>query len=60
MTSITGVEFDECYGSRLIANRGGSYISIISLTMLRQNKRASARQKDLEDLKHLEGKEDRE
>ena len=60
MTSISGVDFDECYQSRLIANWGGSDISIISLPMLRKNKRASARLKDLEDLKHLEGKEDRE
>ena len=54
MTSISGVAFADCYKSRLVANWDEAAVSIISLPMLKLNKRASGRPKDLEDVQQLE------
>ncbi|MDX6528958.1 MAG: hypothetical protein QOH41_1248 [Blastocatellia bacterium] len=52
-TSISGVEFDECYRERLETTLDGEPVSLISLNNLRLNKKASGRLKDLTDLEHL-------
>lgn len=52
-TSISGVAFQECYGQRESPEIDGVPVPMISLGMLKQNKRASGRLKDLEDLRHL-------
>lgn len=54
MTSVSGVGFDECYDRREIVNWGGLPVSMISLDMLKQNKQAASRQKDLSDLDQLD------
>lgn len=54
LTSISGVEFDACYTSRIIDTWGDVVVSIISLEDLKENKRASGRLQDLNDLEHLE------
>jgi len=52
-TSIFGVSFEECYASRVVAVLDGVRVSLISLPKLKQNKKASGRHKDLDDLEHL-------
>jgi hypothetical protein len=52
-TSISGVDFPECYGERLEAMLDGEPVSLISLKHLKINKKASGRLKDLADLDYL-------
>ncbi|HUO07251.1 MAG TPA: DUF6036 family nucleotidyltransferase [Phycisphaerae bacterium] len=52
-TEISGVNFDECYPRRLAAVVDGIPTQVISLPDLKINKRAAARDKDLNDLKNL-------
>jgi hypothetical protein len=53
LTSISGVEFDECYHERLETTLNDEPVSLISLRHLKINKKASGRLKDLSDLEHL-------
>jgi hypothetical protein len=55
-TSISGVEFDECYQSRIVDELDGVEVNLIDLENLKKNKQASGRPKDLVDLKKLEQK----
>jgi len=52
-TGISGVDFEECYAQRVIAEVDGIPVNIISLPMLKKNKQASGRLKDLDDLRQL-------
>lgn len=52
-TTISGVEFGECYPRSVAAELDGIAIQIISLEDLKQNKRAAGRHKDLGDLDYL-------
>lgn len=52
-TSISGVEFDECYRERLETTLDDEPVSLISLRHLKINKKASGRLKDLSDLENL-------
>lgn len=54
LTSISGVEFEECYETRIKESWADISVSIINLQKLKQNKQASGRLKDLTDLEHLE------
>jgi hypothetical protein len=54
LTSISGVEFGECYRSRIVESWDDVIVNIIDLEKLKENKRASGRLKDLSDLEHLE------
>jgi hypothetical protein len=53
ITSVSGVEFDECYSSRVVDILDGVYASIIDLHHLKLNKKAAGRLKDLADLENL-------
>ena len=53
MTSISGVEFGECYRERLETTLNDVPVSLISLGHLKINKKASGRLKDLADLEQL-------
>jgi len=53
LTSISGVEFKDCYKDRVVEVWNDIKVHIISLEKLIQNKRASGRFKDLSDLEHL-------
>lgn len=53
-TSISGVEFDDCYSSRREKQWEGVPVPIIGLEKLRENKRAAGRLKDLNDLQYLD------
>lgn len=52
-TSLSGVEFEECYAERVVEDWDDVSVNIISLPKLKENKRASGRLKDLSDLEYL-------
>ena len=53
ITGVSGIDFIDCYSRRQTVEIDDIPVSIISLTDLKINKKASGRFKDLEDLKHL-------
>ncbi len=53
LTTISGVEFDECWETRLNTNIEDIPVSVISLDKLLVNKIASGRYKDLNDVQEL-------
>jgi hypothetical protein len=52
-TGISGVEFEECYASRIIDLKDGMQVNIIDLHHLKINKKAAGWLKDLADLENL-------
>lgn len=52
-TGVSGVKFEECFQRRHRVNLDGIEVSLMDLDDLKQNKRASGRHRDLEDLEHL-------
>jgi hypothetical protein len=52
-TSISGVEFEECYRSRIVDSLDGVEVDLIDLDHLKKNKKASGRAKDIADLENL-------
>lgn len=55
-TSISGVEFEECYRSRVVDVLDEIEVNLIDLENLKNNKKASGRPKDLADLQKLQQK----
>ena len=53
LTRISGVTFEECYADRIVDQIDDIEVSLINLPHLKQNKRASGRHKDLDDLENL-------
>jgi len=53
ITTISGVEFEACYGRRTVDRIDGVPVNIIGLEDLKTNKKASGRHKDLNDLEQL-------
>jgi hypothetical protein len=53
MTSISGVQFSECYERRVELRDDDLTIKIIGKDCLKKNKAAAARHKDLSDLEYL-------
>lgn len=53
VTTISGVEFDECYQERIVDILDGVEVNLIDLKHLKVNKKASGRHKDLNDLENL-------
>jgi len=52
-TSISGVDFPECWKERIVAVLDGVEVNIIDLKHLKINKQAAGRHKDLDDLENL-------
>jgi hypothetical protein len=52
-TFISGVEFEECYRARVVAEMDGVEVDLIDLEHLKENKKASGKPKDLADLEKL-------
>jgi hypothetical protein len=52
-TTISGVDFDECYAHRVEDELDGAKVYLISLMHLKLNKKASGRHQDLADLENL-------
>ena len=53
LTSVSGVEFESCYGEKEMIRIEEIVVPVISLARLRQNKAASGRAKDIADLESL-------
>lgn len=53
LTTIAGVDFEECYRDRKTDILDGVEVHLISLKHLKVNKKATGRLKDLSDLEHL-------
>lgn len=53
LNDISGVTFDKCYPARMRVIVDGIKVNVISLEHLKKNKKASGREKDLDDLKNL-------
>ncbi len=53
LTSISGVDFPDCYGGRVEDTIDGIKINIINIQNLKKNKKAANRYKDLDDLEKL-------
>jgi hypothetical protein len=53
LTSISGVNFTDCFSRRIVTNIDDIRVNIISLADLKTNKKASGRHNDLNDLEHL-------
>lgn len=53
LTTISGVQFDDCYANRIHDTIDGVDVMLLSLPDLKINKQASGRHKDLDDLEHL-------
>lgn len=54
LTTLPGVEFAECYASRMTVEVDGISVNFIDLDNLRKNKKATGRHQDLADLENLE------
>ena len=52
-TGISGVKFEESFAAREHGTLEGVKVSFISLSHLKENKKASGRYKDLDDLENL-------
>ena len=53
LTSISGVEFSECYAQRVSDVIDNVQVNLIDLLHLKQNKQSAGRYKDLDDLDNL-------
>jgi hypothetical protein len=54
ITSLPGVNFEDCYISRVEITLSGVNVNFIDLDNLKKNKRTSGRLQDLADLENLE------
>ena len=52
-TTISGVNFSECYAERVTDVLDGAEVNLISLKHIKANKKASGRHQDLADLENL-------
>ncbi len=52
-TTLSGVNFNECYAERVVDTLDGVKVNLISLRHLKINKKASGRHQDLADLENL-------
>jgi len=52
-TTISGVDFNDCFAKRVVAELDGVKTNLISLPHLKVNKTAAARHQDIADLEHL-------
>ena len=53
LTSISGVNFEECYQNKVVDVIDETQVDIINLKHLKINKKASGRHKDLDDFENL-------
>lgn len=53
LTSISGADFATCFAERMMVALEDLEVPVISLTRLRENKKAAARAKDFADLENL-------
>lgn len=53
LTTISGVNFEECFKQKIVDEIDGIEVNIISLNQLKINKKSSGRHKDLDDFENL-------
>ena len=53
LTTIDGVEFENCYQNKMIVQHDEITLNVIGMSDLKTNKQASGRLKDIEDLENL-------
>lgn len=53
LTTLTGVDFNQCFMNRVVVDMDGLPINFIDLENLRKNKRATGRAQDLADIENL-------
>ena len=53
LTTISGVDFEECFQQKIVDEIDGIEVNIIGLKQLKINKKASGRHKDLDDFENL-------
>ncbi len=53
LTTISGIEFKQCFEKKVVDAIDGIKVNIIGTDELKINKKASGRNKDLDDLEHL-------
>jgi len=53
LTTVSGVDFENCFQQRIVAEIDGIEVNIIGLKHLRINKQARVRHKDLDDFENL-------
>jgi sulfur carrier protein ThiS len=53
LTDPAGIEFNECYQRRVVADLEGVIVPFISLSDLKSNKKAAGRTKDIADIENL-------
>ena len=53
LTTISGVDFEECFRHKIVDEIDGIEVNIIGLKQLKINKKASGRHKDLDDFENL-------
>ena len=54
LMDLTGVDFEDCFSSKVEVNIEGTIIYFIDLQNLKKNKQATGRHQDLADLENLE------
>jgi predicted nucleotidyltransferase len=54
LSTVSGVDFAECYASRIKAEVNGIAVNFIDLDSLKRNKLASGRHQDLADIENLQ------
>jgi predicted nucleotidyltransferase len=54
LTTLTGVDFEDCYSSRTLVEIDGETISFIDLENLKKNKASTGRSQDNADLENLQ------
>jgi len=54
LTSVSGVDFDRAWATKLVVERDGMDLAVLDRDCLIANKRASGRDKDLLDVRLLE------
>ena len=55
LTSLAGVEFQDCYGAKMAVSIEGLVVNFIDIENLKKNKKASGRLQDLADVENLGG-----
>jgi predicted nucleotidyltransferase len=54
LTTLLGVDFDECYSVKVMVDIDGVPVNFIDLENLKKNKRATGRTQDMADIEYLE------
>ena len=54
ITTLSGVDFNQCFATKVVVEMGGIPINFIDLENLKKNKRATGRAQDIADIENLD------